>query len=209
VDRRTRAVSLALAMLLALPWAAGCQRSKPRRAGASSALATLAMAIPSATPTLPPRPSPTEETRPTDALALPGTATPFSPSSTPSATATWSPTVTASPTVISPTPLPTGDITYTVREGDTLSSLARTYRTTVWAIMNKNGLTDPDHLRVGQTLIIPVGSMPSQRIHRVQPGESLASIAQRYGVSLAALAQANGLSNPNRIVVGQVLVIPQ
>lgn len=75
--------------------------------------------------------------------------------------------------------------------------------------MNKNGLTDPDHLRVGQTLTIPVGSMPSQRIHRVQPGESLASIARRYGVSLAALAQANGLSNPNRIVVGQVLVIPQ
>ena len=208
MDRRTRAVSLALAMLLALPWAAGCQRSKPRRAGASSALATLAMAIPSATPTLPPMLSATEGAPPTDTLAPapPETAT---PPLTPSATVTWAPTATASPTAISPTPLPTGDITYTVREGDTLSSLARAYRTTVWAIMNKNGLTDPDHLRVGQTLIIPVGSMPSQRIHRVQPGESLASIARRYGVSLAALAQANGLSNPNRIAVGQVLVIPQ
>lgn len=125
----------------------------------------------------------------------------------PSATPTLAPT--ASPMAISPTPLPTGDIIYTVREGDTLASLARAYRTTIWAIMSKNGLSDPDRIRVGQTLIIPVGNASSQRVHRVQAGESLASIARLYGVSITALAQANGLSDPNHIAVGQVLVIPQ
>lgn len=42
----------------------------------------------------------------------------------------------------------------------------------------------------------------------VQPGESLAGIAQRFQVSLAQLAQENNLANPNYLEVGQVLTIP-
>lgn len=41
--------------------------------------------------------------------------------------------------------------------------------------------------------------------HRVAPGETLATIARRYGVSREALIQLNGLSNPDRIFVGQNL----
>ncbi len=44
--------------------------------------------------------------------------------------------------------------------------------------------------------------------HYVQRGETLASIGRRYGVSYWAIAQANSLSNPNRIYAGQTLVIP-
>ena len=43
--------------------------------------------------------------------------------------------------------------------------------------------------------------------HVVQRGETLSSIAARYGVSAAALAQANGIANPNHIYVGQRLTI--
>jgi LysM repeat protein len=39
-------------------------------------------------------------------------------------------------------------------------------------------------------------------------GETLSGIAAKYGVTLAALEKANGITAPNRIVVGQVLVIP-
>jgi LysM repeat protein len=44
--------------------------------------------------------------------------------------------------------------------------------------------------------------------HTVAPGETLFSIAQRYGTSAQAIAEANGLANPNQIYVGQVLYLP-
>lgn len=44
--------------------------------------------------------------------------------------------------------------------------------------------------------------------HTVAPGETLHSIAQRYGTTAEVIAQANGLMNPNQIYVGQVLFLP-
>ncbi|OQY23204.1 MAG: hypothetical protein B6I34_04925 [Anaerolineaceae bacterium 4572_32.1] len=50
---------------------------------------------------------------------------------------------------------------------------------------------------------------PNARAHTVQPGETLASIAQEYGVSVEAIIELNELDNPNVIEVGQELLIPQ
>ena len=47
-----------------------------------------------------------------------------------------------------------------------------------------------------------------QRTHTVQPGDTLASIADFYDSSVEAIAAANGIINPNRITLGQNLVIP-
>jgi putative chitinase len=103
----------------------------------------------------------------------------------------------------------TSTVRHVVKGGETLSQIARTYRTTPKDILAANStITDPDHLQVGSVLTITVGSAPAARTHRVRAGESLASIARRYGITIEALAQANGLSNPNRVRVGQVLVIP-
>lgn len=44
--------------------------------------------------------------------------------------------------------------------------------------------------------------------YTVQPGDTLYSIAQRFGVTVDTIAQANELSDPDYIFVGQVLVIP-
>lgn len=57
---------------------------------------------------------------------------------------------------------------------------------------------------------LPAAAAPSAQggVHVVQRGETLSQIAQRYGVSTAALAQANGISNPNFIYAGQRLTIP-
>lgn len=49
---------------------------------------------------------------------------------------------------------------------------------------------------------------PSGGTHTIAPGETLFSIATRYGTTADALAAANGLSNPNQIYVGQVLFLP-
>jgi spore germination protein len=42
----------------------------------------------------------------------------------------------------------------------------------------------------------------------VQPGDQLARIAARYGVTVTAIVKANDLANPNLIRVGQRLIIP-
>lgn len=70
---------------------------------------------------------------------------------------------------------------------------------------------------VGEPLFTPTPDTPhylaqrevGPREHIVQPGEYLSLIAQRYGVSLEALIQANRLVNPDRLEVGQRLLIPQ
>jgi spore germination protein len=46
------------------------------------------------------------------------------------------------------------------------------------------------------------------RIEVVRPGETIWNIARRYGLTVEQVAEANGLSDPNRLVVGQALVIP-
>jgi len=45
-------------------------------------------------------------------------------------------------------------------------------------------------------------------VHIVRRGETLYIIARRYGTTVQAIAQANGLANPNRIYIGQRLIIP-
>ncbi|GIK36275.1 MAG: hypothetical protein BroJett011_01080 [Chloroflexota bacterium] len=53
------------------------------------------------------------------------------------------------------------------------------------------------------------GAMPGGAgTHTVAAGETLYSIARRYGVPAEAIAAANGLANPNQLFVGQVLYLP-
>jgi peptidoglycan/xylan/chitin deacetylase (PgdA/CDA1 family) len=63
---------------------------------------------------------------------------------------------------VTPTPtLPPGTIEYTVGRGDTLFSIAQKYGTTVEAIVELNGIEDPDEIEVGQVLLIPAGGPTS------------------------------------------------
>ncbi len=62
-------------------------------------------------------------------------------------------TATAYASVVRPSPTPAA--LYTVQVGDTLSSLAERFSTTVESLTAANGITDPNSLQPGQTLIIP------------------------------------------------------
>lgn len=53
-----------------------------------------------------------------------------------------------------------------------------------------------------------VSAQPGQIYHIVAPGESLSIIAVRYNTTVAAIAAANSIYNPNYIYAGQYLVIP-
>jgi LysM repeat protein len=107
---------------------------------------------------------------------------------------------------------------YTVQQGDTLGAIAKRYGTTVQAIVAANGLANADNIKVGQKLTIPGGSSagatvaPStsgqSRTYVVQRGDTLLSIARRFGLTVKQLQQANNIANPDRIYPGQTLVIP-
>lgn len=105
-----------------------------------------------------------------------------------------------------PTPGPeTGTVSYTVKAGDTLWSIAQRYGTTVNAIKQANNLTS-DTLRIGQVLRIPVSQSPYVE-YTVRAGDTLWDISRRYGTTVEAIRQANGLTT-NVLQIGQVLRIP-
>ncbi|MDE5818999.1 MAG: LysM peptidoglycan-binding domain-containing protein [Lachnospiraceae bacterium] len=97
---------------------------------------------------------------------------------------------------------------YTVRSGDTLWQLAQRYNTTVDAIQNLNGLSG-SNLNIGQVLKIPsAGATPAPYFeYTVRSGDTLWLLAQRYGTTVSAIKNLNGLSS-DILNIGQVLKIP-
>jgi lysozyme len=95
---------------------------------------------------------------------------------------------------------------YTVHYGDTLSRIAHRHGVSMRAIIQANGLHNPDRIYSGQKLWIPVRQQ--HRIHVVQYGQTLSSIARSYGLSPWAIAEANGITNLDRIYAGQRLTLP-
>ncbi|MCU1460598.1 MAG: Lytic transglycosylase catalytic [Acidimicrobiales bacterium] len=100
--------------------------------------------------------------------------------------------------------------TVTVRRGDTLSAIAARAGTTVSAVAALNGIRDPDHVVIGAVLRLPsAGTVPAAATtYVVRPGDTASSIAGRFGTTVAALAAANGIENPNVVVIGTKLTVP-
>lgn len=96
---------------------------------------------------------------------------------------------------------------HVVQRGETLTSIAEKYDLNVAVLARANRLHDQDLLRRGQKLQIPVVTT-TFLAHRVSRGDSLAQIAKRYRSSVADIRAHNELTDPDQIVVGQVLIIP-
>jgi LysM repeat protein len=105
----------------------------------------------------------------------------------------------------------TESVTHVVQAGENLFRISLKYGTTVEAIAAANGIINPSWVYTGQELIIPKGSAApgaAPKYHVVQPGESLWSIALRYGTTPWQIAALNGIANPNLIYSGRTLRIP-
>ncbi len=96
--------------------------------------------------------------------------------------------------------------THVVRSGDTLSAIAARYRTTVAALVRANDISNPDVVYAGARLRVPGAAL--QRSYVVRSGDTLSSIAARFGTSIRTLARANHLADPNFILVGRRLRVP-
>lgn len=96
---------------------------------------------------------------------------------------------------------------YIVKSGDTLWSIARVNGLTVDELKKLNNLNS-NMLSIGQKLNLNSNKNNSNAImYTVKPGDTLYSIANKYGVSVGSLKEANSLSN-NIISVNQTLNIP-
>ncbi len=112
-----------------------------------------------------------------------------------------------------------------VRSGETLSIIAKKYRTTISAIVRANGLRNVNIIRPGQRLKIPgrsfrvsaaqtdqPGSVAAgkKETYVVQPGDTLFGIARKFSMSLDEFLILNGLSSEATIYPGQkVVVVPR
>ena len=108
------------------------------------------------------------------------------------------------------------NISYVVKRGDNLWSIANQYGTTVSALMKNNNLVS-DSLSIGQIIEIPSSTSivtPSEDDiinvednYIVQTGDTLYSISRKFGVPVNELKKSNNLSN-DILVPGTVLIIP-
>ena len=105
---------------------------------------------------------------------------------------------------------------YLVKKGDTLASISGSVGIPVSDLMKVNGLLDANWVPAGKFLTVPpVGGagaagplVGTGGTYTVREGDDLSGIASRLGVPLSQLAAANGITNVNLIVIGQVITAP-
>ena len=105
--------------------------------------------------------------------------------------------------------------TYTVKAGDTLSSIASSYNTTTAALASANGISNANLIYVGQVLKVTGTSSSTSTTtsstsstsgsYTVKPGDSLSAIAAAHGLNWKTLAAKNNIASPYVIYVGQQL----
>ena len=213
MNRRHVDIALLLAMVAIVVWLAGCNRPM------SSGPIPKPQSVTSGTvyPTPEGMPTSVAGTIIAGATATTMAATTQPGAAEPSAPPTATPTPPPQPTPV-PAPIAavtSGQTSYTVKPGDRLFSIGRQFGVNPFAIAQANRIGPPYTIYPGQVLVIPSGGVgPSPTpgapptTHTVVRGETIYSIARRYGRSAAAIINANHLFNPNFIFPGQVLNIP-
>lgn len=94
--------------------------------------------------------------------------------------------------------------TYTVRQGDSLASIAKRFGLYVDTLVSANGISSASAVKTGRQLRIPnINGV----IYKVRPGDNLASIAKRYRTDTTRIVDANDLGS-SRLVSGMSLFIP-
>ena len=103
-----------------------------------------------------------------------------------------------------------GTTTHVVRAGETLGGIAARYAIKAAQIVAANGLTG-DRIYIGQQLrLVPeAGTVPTPATtYVVRAGNTLSSIARRFGTTVGALQDANGIRDADLVITDRTLTIP-
>ena len=103
-------------------------------------------------------------------------------------------------------------VLYRVQSGETLYIIGQRFGISLEAILAANPqIVDPDQIFPGQIICLPTGEpqCPQGFIYNVQPGDTLFSIAEQFGIDLQKLIDANPqIPDTDLIAVGQPICIP-
>jgi murein DD-endopeptidase MepM/ murein hydrolase activator NlpD len=121
-------------------------------------------------------------------------------------------------TIVLSVRVPAEEAVHVVVKGETIYSIARSFRVSAEELMSFNSITDPSRLQIGSRLKIPGGSSVQKPVsantqklteYRAQKNDTLYSIARQNGVSLETLRSVNGFSEAYVLKVGDRVKIPQ
>lgn len=95
--------------------------------------------------------------------------------------------------------------TYVVREGDTISGVAKMFNVSINTILWANNLTSKSFLKTGQVLIIlPVSGIK----YTIQKNDTISSVAKKYRADANEIYNYNDLDPSSKLTIGQSLIIP-
>lgn len=98
---------------------------------------------------------------------------------------------------------------YTVIAGDTIYGIAQKFEISPGAILDVNPGLTPENLQIGQKICLPIPECPMGKIITVQAGDTIYSLARRYGFSVAQLLEANPGIDPDMLFIGQKICLPK
>ncbi len=110
-------------------------------------------------------------------------------------------------------PCPEGNY-YTIRSGDTLYGIARTYHVSLADLVKGNPGINPYMLMVGQVICIPLATPPltcptDTTSYVIQSGDTFTKLAQRFNTTVSAIVRTNPTLNPTALLIGQTVCIPK
>ncbi|TAK35988.1 MAG: LysM peptidoglycan-binding domain-containing protein [Chloroflexota bacterium] len=128
---------------------------------------------------------------------------------------------------------PVSGVLQKVREGDTVRDIAAMYEVDVQSILDANQISDPDMIQTGTLLVVPdeqprASDAPERMVtarggnrnndeasgsagtstYTMQSGDTLNAIADRFGITVSTIVNANSIPDPDRLTAGQELLIP-
>lgn len=98
---------------------------------------------------------------------------------------------------------------YTIKEGDTLESVADMYGTTVGVLRQLNGIMDSYGVRPNTQIIVPVEKKQPYQYYTVKKGDSVYDIARDNDIDYNLLLQLNGLDEGDYIYPNQTIMLPK
>ncbi|MEA4906061.1 MAG: LysM peptidoglycan-binding domain-containing protein [Chloroflexi bacterium] len=156
------------------------------------------------------------------ASATPTSTSTFTPTATvPSATPSLTATITEIPTTTQ-TMTPTGPFEYTVEQDDNCWEISQKFEVDMGVLLALNNFGGDCPINPGDTILIPA---PGQELptetplptnisrgtkieYTIKSGETLATIAEKFGSTREAIIEENDIEDENTIFAGQVIIVP-